>query len=769
MGGKAPVEWPLRRSASRWLFALAVALAVLAMVVEQTLIPGWLPWALSVVSVIGGLTLARLHEAAVRRDDQDRQLDSSTKSLDGGTMPLVRDAADAALNRPAAAGYLRRDLHDQLREQLLEGKPVLVRGHSLSGKTRLAFEVVRELYGDWQIWIPERPDGLASLMSQEAVPTGVVVWLDDLDAFLRAEQQPRLAWLSRMQTAGCRVVATMRASEYEAFSPRGELTPPQWELLQRFVVLDLTHDRSEQHRIASGTGSTLATGIRRYGVAEYLGGGPLAQHRYRTGQSTRPLAIAMLRAAADWRRLGLDDIAESTLIELAPHYLAARDRSAAGTTAEALAWASEELGGRIQLLCATPSGWAIFDYLLDLPAHESAPIPHETWTAALMAAEGSGSFLLHIGIRAYLAGSLAEAADAWTRATRAGGQPAAQAAFNLGVVHTEDGRLDQAAAAYQLAIDSTIPDHASMAAVNLGALFERAGTTNQAATAYQVAIESGHPDHAPNAADNLGVLHARAGRGEQAAAAFQIAIDSAHPIYAPSAAFNLGVVYDQAGEDEQAAAAYQVAIEFPQSDQASRAADNLGVLHARAGRDEQAAAAFQLAVDLGHHDYAPSAAANLGVLHARAGRSHEAAAAYRLAINSAHPDHAPKALIGLALVHEEVDQSALAAAAYQLAIDSAHPDLAPAAAINLGTLQAQAGDYEQAAATYQLAIDSAHPDHAAAAAVNLGLLHVESGDDERAAAAYQLAIKSAHYDQAPRAAALLKQLREERRGGPRPA
>lgn len=54
-------------------------------------------------------------------------------------------------------------------------------------------------------------------------------------------------------------------------------------------------------------------GVRRYGLAEYVGGGYLAIERFKNGENLHPLGVAMLRAVADWHRLGFDSMPEFDL------------------------------------------------------------------------------------------------------------------------------------------------------------------------------------------------------------------------------------------------------------------------------------------------------------------------------------------------------------------------------------------------------------------------------------------------------------------------
>jgi tetratricopeptide (TPR) repeat protein len=68
------------------------------------------------------------------------------------------------------------------------------------------------------------------------------------------------------------------------------------------------------------------------------------------------------------------------------------------------------------------------------------------------------------------------------------------AAFNLGLLHRDGGRLEDAARTYQLAIDSGHEEAAPMAAFNLGVLHEAEGRPEDAARTYQLAIDSGHEE-----------------------------------------------------------------------------------------------------------------------------------------------------------------------------------------------------------------------------------------------------------------------------------
>jgi tetratricopeptide (TPR) repeat protein len=115
---------------------------------------------------------------------------------------------------------------------------------------------------------------------------------------------------------------------------------------------------------------------------------------------------------------------------------------------------------------------------------------------------------------------------------------APNAATSLGTVRQQQGRLEEAATAYQRAIDSNHPG-GPIAWVGLGEVRRKQGRLDEAATAYHRTIDSNHPGMAPFAATSLGDMRRKQGRLDEAATAYQRAIDSNHPDWAPVAADRL--------------------------------------------------------------------------------------------------------------------------------------------------------------------------------------------------------------------------------------
>jgi transcriptional regulator with XRE-family HTH domain len=229
------------------------------------------------------------------------------------------------------------------------------------------------------------------------------------------------------------------AGKGEKFQPAKDVRPPQAELLERFTIVRLKSDPGEQQRIAEQI-SDLRTreGVQRYGLAEYVGAGHLAVHRFETGESEHPLGAAMVRAAADWHRVGLDAIPATSLAALAPRYLPQPYRHDPGEdTKTATEWAKERVEGIYRLLEPTDGGYRAFDYIVDYLSRAADPVPEFTWReAAASAPVDRANFLAH---RAYFVGHTDVAGQLWQSLVDSGHDDAPAAVSNLGVVRKEQG------------------------------------------------------------------------------------------------------------------------------------------------------------------------------------------------------------------------------------------------------------------------------------------------------------------------------------------
>ena len=85
----------------------------------------------------------------------------------GGRLPLVRDSADllaARVNRAVLPiPYIERDVEDKARTSLMAGRPVLLVGSSMVGKTQMAVNLINALFADRDLVMPDSIDALAQL------------------------------------------------------------------------------------------------------------------------------------------------------------------------------------------------------------------------------------------------------------------------------------------------------------------------------------------------------------------------------------------------------------------------------------------------------------------------------------------------------------------------------------------------------------------------------------------------------------------------------
>jgi hypothetical protein len=197
-------------------------------------------------------------------------------------------------------------------------------------------------------------------------------------------------------------VATMRSVEYDRFRLRARPAGPDednsaWrpalQLLRAARTVHLPRLWSETERRRAGGFSDdlrIAGALQhadRFGIAETLAAAPELERDWRQAWTvgTHPRGAALVSAAIDCRRAGMDDPVGKDLLEfLHRHYLAAAGGAALRpeTLEAAWAWAVHPVSGASSLLLPTGSDldgprYLAFDYLLDLPDHP--PVPGPVW------------------------------------------------------------------------------------------------------------------------------------------------------------------------------------------------------------------------------------------------------------------------------------------------------------------------------------------------------------------------------------------------------
>ena len=97
----------------------------------------------------------------------------------------VAYAADGSRNRTPP--FVARDALAPLRTALQDDRFVLVVGDSAAGKTRLAFEAMRECLPRHCCIAPEWAEALVDAVAEARARRPAVLWLDDLERFLGGE------------------------------------------------------------------------------------------------------------------------------------------------------------------------------------------------------------------------------------------------------------------------------------------------------------------------------------------------------------------------------------------------------------------------------------------------------------------------------------------------------------------------------------------------------------------------------------------------------
>ncbi|GAA1020254.1 hypothetical protein Aple_078940 [Acrocarpospora pleiomorpha] len=589
-----------------------------------------------------------------------------------GVHPAARaETADGDAGQPP---YVERDLQERLKEAADEGGLVILEGASTAGKSRLAYEFVRESLPDRWLVVPAGPTSLRDI-ALAGVPIGnAVIWLDDIDRHLIGGglDGSVLDALCPQDSKDVLMLATLRAEA------RNELTDVRLETAisravddvmrrARVLYLDLKLTERERTRAADlRSDLRIAAALDQpgdAGFAEYLAAGPAALERWQSahhGQNV--VAGAIISAAIDVRRAGLPGpISRSLLASGVPLYLDHRSRERQSDDAFDLGieWAIQPVKGASS--CLVPVGtenFEPFDYLVDhVQRTESIDtIPGALWSELISTADIAD--LTPIGLSAYRAGRsdiseeaflrIAESGEEWangilgflqqeagrmaeadTSYRRAAESGQTSAMFNLAKLHKELGDQEQAEQWYRRAAD----DGHKSAAYNLAKLLKG---QDEAEQWYRQAAEAGHP----GAMNNLGVLLVNSGRRTEALEWFRSAADAG----SVDAMCNLGSVLDDRAKNEEAEAWYRRAAEANHGS----AMNNLGLsLHNR-GLKEEAEEWYRRATEAGN----PTAAYNLATLLTQDNRKAEAETWFRQAAEAGQS----KAMYALGLHHTEVDR-----------------------------------------------------------------------------------------------------------------
>jgi predicted O-linked N-acetylglucosamine transferase (SPINDLY family) len=289
--------------------------------------------------------------------------------------------------------------------------------------------------------------------------------------------------------------------------------------------------------------------------------------------------------------------------------------------------------------------------------------------------------------------------DSWPRAV--GGGPSAEELNRRGIALAQQGRLDEAMASFQRAVEIK-PDDA-VAHGNWGLALTLQGKLDEAVAHYRRALEL-KPDFA-DAYSNLGRVWMTRGQITEALACFRRALEL-KPDFA-EAHNRLGLALQQQGKREEAAASYHRAL---QSNPAfAEAHVNLANLFQEGGDLDQAIARYHQALQL-KPEYV-DAHANLAAALTGKGLLSEAVACCRRALGIRPDDAGTHNNLGNALLAQ--GRVTEAAACYRQAVR--HKPGYAEAHYNLGSALKEQGELEAAIACFRRSLDL-KPDYPAALA-----------------------------------------------------
>ena len=454
--GKWPHAWP-------WLTAVTAAVVVL--------VP-------AIVSVLSEAQQRQANITQVARSELQATTENELPTV--GTVDLSARAHHAVMAIP----YIERDKEAEVRAHLRAGRPVLLVGSSMVGKTRMAAEVVESMFSAWPVVIPDSKSALAALNSAGVQLRNTVIWLDDIDHLIGADGITD-GTLRRLASDGNVIIGTIRAGEYDRYMPTDQLRPLEWDVISVFERVFIRRDISEPEHVRLShavDNPGIQERIRQIGIGEYVGAAQRIDEELVLGPSVKPMGYALVIGAADWRRIGMNRQVQASLLRLlAEPHLEVSARTALSeedSFKDALAWATRDINPTVSLLQRIgPDVFTIYDYALDIISRELEPVPDSTWQLAIE--QGSASEMLNVGYSASVIYELPQiAVQAWRKAADSGhGEASAIAAFNLGILFEQQDDSTAACAAYQQAIDSGQPDVVPLAASNLEVLMKQLGNS----------------------------------------------------------------------------------------------------------------------------------------------------------------------------------------------------------------------------------------------------------------------------------------------------
>jgi TPR repeat protein len=462
--------------------------------------------------------------------------------------------------------YVPRTSNDvdlRLSAALEPGRLVLLVGPSKAGKTRTAFEAVKDRWPQARLLAP-RPATLQSLVAHPrlmATSDALVVWLDELQRFLTIKDPLTLAMLTGLngRHGPTVVLATLGVNERARLvRDTGELTWDTRLLLENAdFTIDLAPTSDDTREQAVAKAAYPDADLSAAGLAEQLAGAPALLQQYHDAQYADPLLHAVLQSAVDWTRTGmprptltdeLSGLALDVLLDRQPE-LEPTDQQLEQAIKNASTpprGAGRVAGLRTARTAGRSRSYRPFSYLVAADDGQSGsprPIPPTFWDRVLRLANPDEAF--DVGFAAYQRNNIGAAISAFRKPAAAG---YTRAMVNLGILLSDwlyPPELAEARRWYEQA--AAAGDTRAM--FNLGTLLaDRLKQPELARRSYEQAAAAGHI----NAMVNLGNLLSDLGRPELARRWYEKAAAAGDT----DAMVNLGLLLSDLDQPELAEACY---------------------------------------------------------------------------------------------------------------------------------------------------------------------------------------------------------------------
>jgi tetratricopeptide (TPR) repeat protein len=717
-----------------------------------------------------------------RRDDPQRLLELRL-AADGGP-PRVADVDcySIGVSRSKYAGgeqpYAARRIDADLRAAVREKPFVVLVGLSKTGKSRTLFEALRAELPRARLIVPRGdPAAPTKLLRHRSLlrdPAGaderVVIWLDDIDRYL-APSGLDLLTLDEYADLdpSVLIVGTIRSKRRDdVLAAPGEVGRSAQLVLGRAHTITLPRRLTPDEREAA-TVLYRDEDFTQRGIGEQLVAAPLLEQRYQDAYESNPAGWAVIQAAIDWRRVGLESpLTRPVIRELFSSYLvsAAPDLDPTDDTFQlGLAWARQPVAGSVALLHARHGDdeltFAAFDYILAYVdgqrPEDPVDVPRSTWHFAIR--HGSPADLLDIGVAAVTRNENAVADEALRRALGADDpEVAAWGALILGSLEAERGNWERGRALLTQALESNIPDVLPVAQADLGVVLFNAGDLDRGRELLEAAVESGDPRVHALARANLGGQLLNLGEYDRSRELLEAAIDTGEPRAVALAQANLGGLLLTLGEYDRARELLEAALTSDEPNFVALASANLGALLFNTGEVERARELLETALNAAEPRVVALARANLGGLLRNLGQYDRSRELLEAALTSTEPRVVALAQATLGGLLSNLGEYDRARELLEAALASAEPRVVGMAQAGLGTLLLRAGKLEGGEALMKAALASPDPQVVTLTQIVWGALLTDAGRYDEAHPLLERAAGSADPHLRPRAMHLLANL-----------